>query len=123
MILQASSSAAITEYFGVGLIRLAGSDLDWQAASDAGAGGALEALIGWFAAVGRLDGSCASAGRQPNKSIVLARLNTATATRGHFLTAFCIAISFCEDRVIAAARVIGFRGFAASRKKALAVSR
>jgi hypothetical protein len=115
MILQASSSAAVAEYFGLGLIRLACSDFGWQAelgdpiapaVAAMGADGALEALIGPFEAVELFDGSCATAGRQPNKNIVLARLNRATDARGNFLTAFCIVISFCKDRAIAAARVI-----------------
>ena len=112
MILQASSSTAVAEYFGLGLIRLACSDFAWQAefgeliappVNTVGADGALDALISRFGAVAVFDGSCATAGRQPNKSIVLARLNTATAARGHFLTAFCIVVSFCKARVIAAA--------------------
>ena len=110
MIRHACCSAAVVEYCGLGLIRLACSDFGWHgefgepiapAVTTMGADGALEALIGPFGAVELFDGSCATAGRQPNKNIVLARLNTATAARGHFLTAFCIVISFCKDRVIA----------------------
>ena len=112
MIRHACCSATVVEYFGLAPVRPIRSNRVWQAAIgepiapaviSVGAGGALEGLIGWFSAVELLDGSCACAGRQPNKSIVLARLNTAAAARGHFLTAFCIAISFCKDRVIAAA--------------------
>ena len=112
MIRHACCSATVVEYFGLAPVRPIRSNRVWQAAIgepiapaviSVDTGGALEALIGRFSAVELLDGSCASAGRQPNKNIVLARLNTATAARVHFLTAFCIVISFCTARVIAAA--------------------
>ena len=128
MIRHACCSATVVECFGLA----SPVTLIWQA--DTGepsvpavtlvnASGVLVALRGGLGAVVSLAGCWAIAGRQPNKNIVLARLNRATEARGNLLTAFCIVISFRKDRAIAAARVIVFRGFAASRKKALAVGR
>jgi hypothetical protein len=111
MIRHAGCSATVVECFGLA----SPVTLIWQA--DTGepsvpavtlvnASGVLVALRDGLGAVVSLAGCWAIGGRQPNRIIVLARLNRATDARGNFLTAFCIVISFCKDRAIAAARVI-----------------
>ena len=104
MIRHARCSATVVEYFGLAPVALI-----WQAdiaEPSVLANGVLVALRGGLGAVVSLAGCWAIAGRQPNKNIVLVRLNRATDARGNFLTAFCIVISFCKDRATAAARVI-----------------
>ena len=104
MIRHACCSATVVEYFG-----LAPVTLIWQAdiaEPSVPASGVLVALRGGLGAVVSLAGCWAIAGRQPNKNVMLARLNRATEARGNLLTACCIVISFCKDRATAAARVI-----------------